>query len=73
VQLLLDTGAHLDQQNSVGEQPLHMLAANPNSTIRLLKYTSLRCLAAMVVCQHKIPYVGIVPTTLESFVRSHHV
>ncbi|KAF4533131.1 hypothetical protein B566_EDAN007942 [Ephemera danica] len=73
VQFLLDHGAHLDQQNSDGEQPLHLLAANPNSTIPLLRYTTLRCLAAVVVSRHKIPYAGAIPTTLEGFVQSHHI
>lgn len=71
VQLLLDHGAHLDQSNKTGERPSITIGNNTRSTINLVNYTSLRCLAAVVVCKYKIPYQGQIPSTLENFVRLH--
>ena len=71
VQLLLDHGAHLDQANKRGERPSLTLGKNTRNTVNLLNYTTLRCLAAVVVCNNKIPYRGQVPSTLESFVMLH--
>jgi len=71
VKLLLNNGAHIDHQNNLGETPAMALTANPNCSLPLMQHTSLRCLAASVVVNHKIPYLGIVPTTLAHFVRQH--
>lgn len=46
VDLLLDNGAHLDQSNNLGSQPLKQLLSIKESKIQPLKYTSLKCLAA---------------------------
>ncbi|XP_065348180.1 protein fem-1 homolog C [Cloeon dipterum] len=71
VKLLLDNGAHIDHQNNLGETPAAALMANPVCTLPLMKHTSLKCLAASVVVNHKISYLGIVPTTVAHFVRRH--
>lgn len=57
VKLLLDTGAHLDQPNRKGDTPAHVLALNAHNIV-LLKYSSLKCLAATAVCKYGIPYEG---------------
>ena len=46
VDLLLDSGAHLDQSNFNGNQPLKQLLSIKESKIKPLKYITLRCLAA---------------------------
>ena len=46
VDLLLDNGAHLDQSNFNGNQPLKQLLSIKESKIEPLKYISLKCLAA---------------------------
>ncbi|XP_046383766.1 protein fem-1 homolog A [Ischnura elegans] len=71
--LLLEHGAHLDQPNRTGLEPVVMLRSIPEAeSFRLLQYTSLKCLAAKVVVRQCIPYWGgRIPRTLESFVRMH--
>ncbi|KAL1138298.1 hypothetical protein AAG570_009986 [Ranatra chinensis] len=71
VLLLLEHGAHLDQPNRARDCPSVLIATNPMNTICLVKYTSLRCLAATAVCKYNIPYEGQVPSTLETFVGYH--
>lgn len=71
VQLLLDHGAHLDQPNRAGDCPSLLISMNPLNNIPLVNYTSLRCLAATVVCKYKIRYANQIPATLEEFVRFH--
>lgn len=73
VKLLLESGAHLDQSNKTGERPSVTIGHNTRSTVNLVNYTTLRCLASVVVVKHKIPYKGQIPTTLENFVRLHDV
>ncbi|KAG8230725.1 hypothetical protein J437_LFUL010826 [Ladona fulva] len=71
--LLLEYGAHLDQPNRTGLEPVVMLRAIPEAEkFHLLQYSSLRCLAAKVVVRQCIPYWGgRIPKTLECFVRMH--
>ncbi|XP_071445174.1 protein fem-1 homolog A [Hetaerina americana] len=71
--LLLEHGAHLDQPNRTGLEPVVMLRSIPEAeSFRLLQYSSLKCLAAKVVVRQCIPYWGgRIPKTLESFVRMH--
>lgn len=71
VQLLLDHGAHLDQPNKAGDCPWLLISVNPFNNIPLINYSSLRCMAATVVCKHSIPYKGQIPKTLEMFVSFH--
>lgn len=71
VKLLLDHGAHLDQSNKAGERPSLTIGSNTRSTVNLVNYTTLCCLAAVVVCKNKIPYRGQIPSTLENFVALH--
>lgn len=73
MQLLLDHGAHLDTPNRNGECPAVVVAVNPRNNVHLVKYVTLRCLAATAVIKYKIPYVGQVPTTLENFVQYHEM
>jgi hypothetical protein len=55
----------------MGETPSMALTANPACTLPLMQHTSLKCLSASVVVNLKIPYLGIVPTTVAHFVRQH--
>lgn len=71
VQLLLHYGAHLDQANKSGERPSVTIGKNSYNLINLVNFSSLKCLAAVVVCEHKIPYRGQIPSTLETFVKLH--
>ncbi|XP_075238445.1 ankyrin repeat protein mann-cup isoform X1 [Lycorma delicatula] len=71
VRLLLDHGAHLDQPNRAGDCPTQLIAMNPVSTIPLVNYISLRCLAATAIVKNQIPYIGEIPATLQVFVGFH--
>lgn len=70
VELLLEHGGHLDQPNYKGESPKTLLAQN-HSSICLIKYVSLKCLAATAIVRHNIPYKGCIPATLETFLTFH--
>ena len=68
--ILLKNGAHVDMVNTVG----HRAVDNQLSSlmeINMHDFVSLGCLAARVVMQYKIPYVGHIPASLESFVQMH--
>lgn len=71
VEVLLEAGAHVDQVTSLGERPSTFLRQNSKCHINILNYTTLKCLAARVIQQYRIPYSGEVPTHLESFIRMH--
>ncbi|KAK6633111.1 hypothetical protein RUM43_012855 [Polyplax serrata] len=70
VELLLENGGHLDQPNYKGECPKSLLMQNQTG-LYLIKYVSLKCLAATAVVHYSIPYKGHVPATLETFLAFH--
>lgn len=67
--ILLAHGAHIDRADKSGNAPLDycptLLDISP------MHYTTLQCLCARVIVRHKLPYRGIVPQKLESFVECH--
>lgn len=77
--LLLKRGAHLDARNVRGETPLQVFQSNAlrnqtsatPSSLMPLKYLSLQCLAAQAIVQQKVPFHGLIPESLEKFVRAH--
>lgn len=71
VRVLLDYGAHLDQPNRSSERPLNLIINNASSGIPLMKYLSLKCLAASTIIKYKVVYHQQIPTTLEEFVDLH--
>ncbi|RZF41868.1 hypothetical protein LSTR_LSTR005330 [Laodelphax striatellus] len=71
VRLLLDNGAHLDPPNKKGETPATLIQENAESSIPLVPYVSLQCLAATAIVYYRIPYAGEVSVALEHFVRLH--
>ncbi|XP_016983278.1 protein fem-1 homolog C isoform X2 [Drosophila rhopaloa] len=71
VHLLLKCGADIDQPNRADKRPYDLIASNPTSTIPLLNFVSLQCLAATAISKHRIPYHNQLHRQLEKFVRSH--
>ena len=65
IKLLLQYSAHLDIINDRGHFAWTGLSLN------MLDHVSLKCLATAVIRDHKIPYVGQIPKSLESFVQMH--
>lgn len=71
-QTLLDNGAHIDTVNNNGETFQTLLKGQPvHEVVNIAKYTKLSCCAARIIRQFRIPYKGIVPIALESFITSH--
>lgn len=74
VDLLLNNGAHLDQSNFNGNQPLKQLLSIKESKIEPLKYISLKCLAARKLNQiystHK-DFKNCEASFLDDFVNIH--
>lgn len=71
-QTLLDNGAHIDLVNHSGETFQSLLRGQAvHELINTAKYTKLSCIAARTIRQLKIPFKGVVPIALESFILSH--
>ncbi|EFX74179.1 fem-1-like protein [Daphnia pulex] len=73
VSLVLQRGGHLDQVNLQGRsfaqllenvQPIH-------EVVNTLQFTTLKCLCARVIRQHRLLFNGLVPQTLQPFVLKH--
>lgn len=66
---LLARGAHLDHADSTGRTPLDyapmLVDCSP------LRYTGLQCLCARAIVRFQLPFQGLVPYQLESFIQSH--
>ena len=71
VETLLSNGAHIDSRNGHGHRPLDMLKNIPDCKINPLMYLTLRCLAAGVIAQNKLPYKREIPAMLEEFIEAH--
>ncbi|EDW97709.1 protein fem-1 homolog A isoform X1 [Drosophila yakuba] len=71
VHLLLKCGGDIDQPNRADKRPYDLIASNPTSTIPLLNFVTLQCLAATAISKHRIPYHNQLHRQLEKFVRSH--
>lgn len=71
VQVLLGYGAHIDRKNSSGNQPQKLLSSISECTLNPLNYISLKCLAARVIVDSKIPFRGQIPVYLEDFIQVH--
>lgn len=69
--MLLDHGAHLDQPNKNNHRANVLIVMNPLNAIPLVKYTTLKCLAATVISKYKIPYRNLVPREMEQLIRLH--
>jgi hypothetical protein len=70
VTFLLDHGAHIDTVDKDGENCLDLLRRR-GFVFDEFKYRSLKCLAALVIGKYKIPYHGLIPFTLDTFVALH--
>ena len=69
---LIQRGGHEDLRNNEGEIPVDIASSDEIRTILYSKRKLLlKCLAARVVVQNKIPYKGIVPKVVEGFVSGH--
>jgi len=74
VEILLDNGAHIDIRNNDSDRPVDMLKRVPEgagSKINPLHYTTLKCLAARVVADNRVPYKEEIPAILEEFIQAH--
>ena len=68
---LLKNGAHVDEVNKAKKTFLDVTSVPLSSIVDPMPYLTLKCLAARVVSRKGVPYKGIVPATLESFVERH--
>lgn len=69
---LLEGGAHLDLVNAEGRTFSQLLQGQKvHELVNPVKYTTLQCLAARTINKHRLPYRGMIPVSLESFVAAH--
>lgn len=66
---LLARGAHLDRTDATGRTPLDYAPTLVDCSP--LRFTGLQCLCARAIVRFGLPFEGLVPRQLESFVRSH--
>ena len=73
LKLLIDKGAHHDFVNNDGKTPMDR--ANNNEARMILteqrRKLELQCIAAKAVKKLGIPYMGLVPKTLEKYISMH--
>ena len=69
-EILLKNGAHVDMVNISGDSAAEIRASSLIGW-NMFNFVSLKCLAASVVMECEIPYVGHIPASLESFVQIH--
>ena len=72
LQVLFDGGAHHDFVNKNGKTPIDL--AETNEAVMIISDQSkleLLCISARAVRKFGIPYLGIVPKTLEKYINRH--
>lgn len=71
-QALVNGGAHLDLVNGEGRTFYQLIQGQKlHELVNPVKYTTLQCLAARTINKHRVPYRGMIPVALESFVATH--
>ncbi|CAG7833799.1 unnamed protein product [Allacma fusca] len=68
---LLKNGAHFDETNNNNRTFADISSVPLSSIVDPMLYLTLKCLSARVVSQSSVPYKGIVPVTLETFIERH--
>ena len=72
LEILLDGGAHHDFVNSDGKTAMDMAATHEARRILSERKTlELKCIAAKAVKKFGLPYLGVVPKTLEKYISMH--
>ena len=72
LQVLFDGGAHHDFVNNNGATPMDM-AETDEACMILMKRRKLelKCITARAVKKFRVPYLGVVPKTLEKYISMH--
>ncbi|CAB3378597.1 Hypothetical predicted protein [Cloeon dipterum] len=69
---LLDGGVHLDLVNRHDKRFEQLLQDQKvHDLLNAARHTTLMCLAARTINKHSLPYKGVIPARLESFVAMH--
>jgi len=72
LKVLLDRGAHLDFVNNNGKTAMDLAEIDEACWMLFEKKTlELKCIAARAVKEFGLPYLGLVPKTLEKFISMH--
>ena len=72
LEILLDKGAHHDFDNNDGKTAMDMAATDDARRILSERKTlELKCIAARAVKKIGLPYLGVVPKTLEKYISMH--
>ena len=72
LEVLFDGGAHDDFVNNNGKTPVDM--AETDEALLILserRKLELKCISARAVKKFGIPYLGVVPKTLEKYISMH--
>ena len=71
LEVLLDGGAHHDFVNNDGKTAMDMARWAARRILSERKTLELKCIAARAVKKFGLPYLGVVPKTLEKYISMH--
>ena len=72
LEVLLDGGAHNDFVNNRGKTAMNKAATDKACKILSQRKTlDLKCIVARAVKKFGLPYLGVVPKTLEKYISMH--
>ena len=72
LQVLIDGGAHHDFVNNDSKTPMDMAKTDEaHMTLSESRNLELQCISARAVRKFGIPYLGVVPRTLEKYINMH--
>lgn len=72
VNLLCESGAHVDYSNTVGKTPADLATTSSTRQVLTSKMNmSLKCLCARLIRKRNVPFAGKLGTSLAIFVEKH--
>ncbi|EDO30220.1 predicted protein [Nematostella vectensis] len=72
IKALLAAGSHEDLSNKDGKTAMDIAASEELKKVLLSgQKISLKCISARAVARYKLNYVGLVPKTIEAFIKTH--
>ncbi|XP_064602641.1 protein fem-1 homolog C-like [Liolophura sinensis] len=73
VRLLVESGAEVDLPNKDGVRPCDIIAGKPCYSLCVLRFYSLKSLAARAIVKQQVPFSESLPKTLVEYVEARHV
>lgn len=72
VRLLVENGAEIDLPNKDGVRPCDIISEKPCYSLCVLRFSSLKSLAARAIVEQQVPFAKSLPRTLVEYVEARH-